>query len=71
MENDHEKNAVYDEKGSGEVSPPLYHTKSNAATSSSPAPLGFWTKVGVTPESFTRQDAGRSNLNETLKPRHL
>lgn len=35
--------------------------------------LGFWTRMGCTPESFKRRtQADKSNqLNQTLKPRHL
>ncbi|KAF2837902.1 arginine permease [Patellaria atrata CBS 101060] len=37
------------------------------------APLGFWTRMGCTPESFKRRTiADEANqLNQTLKPRHL
>ncbi|KAK2733338.1 Amino-acid permease inda1 [Myotisia sp. PD_48] len=34
--------------------------------------LGFWTKMGCTPESFKRRRlAGTNQLNQTLKSRHL
>ena len=36
--------------------------------------LGFWTRMGVTPESFKRRKIApteENGLNKTLKPRHL
>jgi amino acid permease len=35
--------------------------------------LGFWTRMGCTPESFKRRTTGKAGeqLNTTLKPRHL
>lgn len=35
--------------------------------------LGFWTRMGVTPESFKRRTTSANDnlLNHTLKPRHL
>lgn len=35
--------------------------------------LGFWTRMGVTPESFQRRNTkgAEHQLNTTLKPRHL
>ena len=33
--------------------------------------LGFWTRNGLTPESFKRRRGPVGNLNTTMKPRHL
>ncbi len=35
--------------------------------------LGFWTRMGCTPESFKKRTSvpGQSALNQTMKPRHL
>jgi amino acid permease len=35
--------------------------------------LGFWTRMGCTPESFKRRTSSKDDnlLNHTLKPRHL
>lgn len=33
--------------------------------------LGFWTRNGLTPESFKRRKGPIGNLNATMKPRHL
>lgn len=35
--------------------------------------LGFWTRMGVTPESFKQRTSSKDDnlLNHTLKPRHL
>jgi amino acid transporter len=35
--------------------------------------LGFWTRMGVTPESFKQRTTSKDDnlLNHTLKPRHL
>jgi amino acid transporter len=35
--------------------------------------LGFWTRMGCTPESFQRRTSSKDDnlLNHTLKPRHL
>lgn len=35
--------------------------------------LGFWTRMGCTPESFKRRTLAdkHNQLNQTLKPRHL
>ncbi len=35
--------------------------------------LGFWTRMGCTPESFMRRKSSKDDnfLNHTLKPRHL
>lgn len=49
--------------------PPAYHSSSKEAN----AELGFWTRMGCTPQSFKRRTLADKNnqLNETLKPRHL
>ncbi|KAI4252063.1 MAG: hypothetical protein L6R42_008126, partial [Xanthoria sp. 1 TBL-2021] len=33
--------------------------------------LGFWTRSGLTAESFKRRKGPIGNLNATMKPRHL
>jgi amino acid transporter len=36
--------------------------------------LGFWTRMGCTPESFKQRNVASenaNNLNQTMKPRHL
>lgn len=33
--------------------------------------LGFWTRNGLTPQSFKRRKGPVGNLNTTMKPRHL
>lgn len=35
--------------------------------------LSFWTRMGMTPKSFTRRTSSKDDnlLNHTLKPRHL
>ena len=39
----------------------------------SQSPLGFWTRMGCTPESFKKRtlDDKHNQLNQTLKTRHL
>ncbi|KAK2834854.1 hypothetical protein FQN49_006846, partial [Arthroderma sp. PD_2] len=63
----------------GESTPgPLPFTANGKGSDSDIAPeekgeeLGFWTRLGCTPESFKRRRlVGGNQLNQTLKSRHL
>ena len=57
----------------GSSSPPIYGTE-NIVYAHEEEKLGFWTRMGVTPESFKQRRAtadGDDLLNHSLKPRHL
>jgi hypothetical protein len=64
------------EKGVGIASPsnnasiPEYDSDNTEVTHEK---LGFWTRVGCTPESFKRRTSSKDDnlLNHTLKPCHL
>lgn len=53
------------------TSPPEYDSDNIEVTEEK---LSFWTRMGCTPESFRQRKTtanGNSQLNHTLKPRHL
>lgn len=54
--------------GSSNEVAPDYHTSQDANNQ-----LGFWTRMGCTPESFKRRtvEDKHNQLNQTLKKRHL
>jgi amino acid permease len=56
----------------GSNTSPEYGSDSNVYTQEHEK-LGFWTRMGVTPDSFKRRTSSADDnlLNHTLKPRHL
>ena len=58
---------VTNDASSNDVAPD-YHTSKEANSQ-----LGFWTRMGCTPESFKRRtlEDKHNQLNQTLKKRHL
>lgn len=56
----------------GSNTPPEY-SSDNIVYTHEQEKLGFWTRMGVTPESFKRRTTSPDDnlLNHTLKPRHL
>lgn len=59
--------------GPSEFAPHVKDVEYGSGSSQDTCELGFWTRMGCTPESFKRRTlADKSNqLNQTLKPRHL
>ncbi|KAM5476873.1 Amino-acid permease inda1 [Microsporum audouinii] len=52
--------------------PPFTSSDSDMAVEEKGEELGFWTRLGCTPESFKRRRVtGGNQLNQTLKSRHL
>lgn len=53
------------------LTPPEYGSGSDVVVTREKEP--FWTRMGVTPNSFKRRHPGMGGdvLNQTLKPRHL
>lgn len=64
---------VPSEKAAGSTSTTPEYDSDNIVYTHESEKLGFWTRIGVTPESFKRRttSAGDNLLNHTLKPRHL
>jgi yeast amino acid transporter len=59
-------------KGSDSDDTPVYETATGGVHTQEAHRYGFWTRMGVSPESFKkRTQADENQLNQTLKPRHL
>jgi len=63
------------EKDIGIISPAASSTQENGSDNIhiTQERLGFWTRMGCTPESFKRRTSSKDDnlLDHTLKPRHL
>lgn len=65
------------EQGSPAATPPAYFPKGDddvaEGTVEGQAQLGFWTRMGCTPDSFKKRtlDDKHNQLNKTLRSRHL
>jgi len=63
------------EKDIGIISPATSSTQENGSDNIhiTQERLGFWTRMGCTPESFKRRTSSKDDnlLDHTLKPRHL
>ena len=69
--NDQEKDARYVSPTNSTNTPPEYDSDNIHVGHEK---LGFWTRMGCTPDSFKQRTAASNQdnlLNHTLKPRHL